>query len=314
MSDDPPPRRHLPSRRHPQHPVDSRRRGRPPRDPPTDRARWLIALGGRPRSDGSPPHGSWSSWPPRAPLTAFAGEASAPATEAVRLAAPPDETCLPQSTGAQVGFDVCSPPGAGTGGSGGGFNLGGLLPILAALVVGAGLALVVVVSRPSAPGRRAARPRRCRRVVDLPEVRPEQRRRQRPLLRLRHVAGLRRARDRRGSCRRPAKRARRRARLRPRRGSVRAIRSRARKYSPTTGRNHGRPSYGARTSGKRSFDERRRLAAAHPLGRLRAQPVRAARPRSRSSPSRTSRRRMRPMCGIRSNVIPILPPHEYSTR
>ena len=78
------------------------------------------------------------------PLTAIAGEASAPLAEAVMLAAPPDETCLPQATGAQAGFDVCSPTGAGTGGGGGGFNLGGLLPILAALVVGAGLALVVV--------------------------------------------------------------------------------------------------------------------------------------------------------------------------
>lgn len=78
-----------------------------------------------------------------APLTAFAGEVTAPAAGGIRLAAPPDETCLPQATGAQRGFDICSPTAAGTGGGGGGFNLGGVLPILAALVVGAGLALVV---------------------------------------------------------------------------------------------------------------------------------------------------------------------------
>ena len=78
-----------------------------------------------------------------APLTAFAGETTAPGAGGVQLAAPPDETCLPGATGAQAGFDVCSPVGAGTGGGGGGFNLGSLLPILVALVVGAGLALVV---------------------------------------------------------------------------------------------------------------------------------------------------------------------------
>ena len=76
------------------------------------------------------------------PFTALAHEAG-PATGAgVQLAAPPDETCLPQATSAAGGFDVCSPPSTGNPG-GGGFNLGGILPILVALVVGAGLALVV---------------------------------------------------------------------------------------------------------------------------------------------------------------------------
>ncbi|HEX3266066.1 MAG TPA: hypothetical protein VHR16_10395 [Candidatus Limnocylindrales bacterium] len=57
------------------------------------------------------------------------------------LAAPPDETCIPGQTFAAGGFDVCSP--SVIGGGGGGIALGGLLPILLALLVGAGLALVV---------------------------------------------------------------------------------------------------------------------------------------------------------------------------
>ena len=57
------------------------------------------------------------------------------------LAAPPDETCVPGQSFAAGGFDVCSPPVIG--GGGGGIALDGLLPILLALLVGAGLALVV---------------------------------------------------------------------------------------------------------------------------------------------------------------------------
>lgn len=76
-----------------------------------------------------------------APFAATASQATSPGTGAVRFAAPPDETCLPQATSVAGGFDICSPPT--TGGVGGGFNLGGLLPIVVALVVGAGLALVV---------------------------------------------------------------------------------------------------------------------------------------------------------------------------
>ncbi len=75
-----------------------------------------------------------------APLTAIAAEAPSPAGGAVRLAAPPRETCLPQATSAAGGFEICSPPS--TDADGGGINLGGILPILLALVVGAGLALV----------------------------------------------------------------------------------------------------------------------------------------------------------------------------
>ena len=57
------------------------------------------------------------------------------------LAAPPDETCTPGQSFAAGGFDVCSPPAIG--GPGGGFAIDGLVPIVLALVVGAGLALVV---------------------------------------------------------------------------------------------------------------------------------------------------------------------------
>lgn len=67
------------------------------------------------------------------------------------LAAPPDETCQPGQTFAAGGFSVCAPPATGTGG---GIAIGGLLPIIVALVVGAGLALVVayVVLRRRAGG------------------------------------------------------------------------------------------------------------------------------------------------------------------
>jgi hypothetical protein len=76
------------------------------------------------------------------PSVALAGGASAPSADAVLLAAPPDETCLPRATLEAEGFDICSPPSTGNGG-GGGFNLGGLLPLVGAVVVVAGLALVV---------------------------------------------------------------------------------------------------------------------------------------------------------------------------
>jgi hypothetical protein len=76
------------------------------------------------------------------PVTALAGHAPLPAGPGFLLPAPPDETCLPQATDAVGGFDVCSPPSTGNGG-GGGFNFGGLLPLVGAAVVGAGLALVI---------------------------------------------------------------------------------------------------------------------------------------------------------------------------
>ena len=76
------------------------------------------------------------------PVTAAAGQGAPRGGADVQLAAPPDETCTPSATDLQGGFDVCSPPAVGTGG-GGGLNLGGLLPILLAVLVGAALALVV---------------------------------------------------------------------------------------------------------------------------------------------------------------------------
>lgn len=76
------------------------------------------------------------------PITALAADGPVPAHGDVLLAAPPDETCLPQATDAPAGFDICSPPSTGNGG-GGGFNFGGLLPLVGAAVVGAGLALVI---------------------------------------------------------------------------------------------------------------------------------------------------------------------------
>ena len=54
------------------------------------------------------------------------------------LAAPPIETCEPGQTVTEGGIRVCSPAIT----DGGGFAIGGLLPIIVALVVGAGLALV----------------------------------------------------------------------------------------------------------------------------------------------------------------------------
>lgn len=76
------------------------------------------------------------------PLSATAGQgASGLDDSAIRLAAPPDETCGPDATGLRGGFNVCAPAAGDPGG--GGINLGGLLPILLALVVGAAGALVI---------------------------------------------------------------------------------------------------------------------------------------------------------------------------
>ena len=94
-----------------------------------------------------------------------------------------------------------------------------------------------------------------------------------------------------------------------------ARRSWRRNHSPATGRNQGRPSYGAGTSGNVSAAERRRLAAGHPLPGPGAEVASSARRRCRSSRPRTSRRPWcGPTCGIRSNVKPTLPPHAYSIR
>ena len=76
------------------------------------------------------------------PLTVAAREPLAPDGAHAHLAAPPDETCAPGATFGAGGFEVCSPPTVQNPG-GGGFNLGGLLPILGGVVIGAGLALVV---------------------------------------------------------------------------------------------------------------------------------------------------------------------------
>ena len=75
------------------------------------------------------------------PLAASAGELSLPGNGRVALAAPPDETCTPGATFGAGGFEVCSPPSVGNPGAG--FNVGGLLPILGGVVLGAALALVV---------------------------------------------------------------------------------------------------------------------------------------------------------------------------
>jgi hypothetical protein len=80
-------------------------------------------------------------------------DAVAPDGGRVSLLAPPAETCKPGETMAAGGFsDICGAPGSG--GGGGGLNLGGLLPIVAILVVGGVIALIaafVVLRRTSAP-------------------------------------------------------------------------------------------------------------------------------------------------------------------
>ena len=72
--------------------------------------------------------------------------------EWVALLAPPPETCEPGETLAAGDFsNICSPS---PGGGGGGLNLGGLLPIVAIVVVGGVIALIaafVVLRRTSAP-------------------------------------------------------------------------------------------------------------------------------------------------------------------
>jgi hypothetical protein len=72
--------------------------------------------------------------------------------DGVALLAPPDETCEPGETRAAGDFsDIC---GQAPGGSGGGLNLGGLLPIVAIVLVGGLvilLAAFVVLRRTSAP-------------------------------------------------------------------------------------------------------------------------------------------------------------------
>ena len=171
-----------------------------------------------------------------APFAVTAREAGQSGEPAILLAAPPDETCLPQATGAQGGFDLCSPPATPAGGSS--FNLGGILPIVGALVLGAGLALVVAYlvlrrepARPSTGRRR--RVGTCRKCGGTTWSAA-----------LAATAAGRGSAERLGLGRSASVGT----------GTVRAIRSRARKNSPTTGRNHGRPSYGAGTSGKRSFE------------------------------------------------------------
>ena len=89
------------------------------------------------------------------PVVALAGgsphEAVDSAGRIVALA-PPAETCRPEETRAAGGFtDIC---GNNPGTSGGGFNLGSLVPILAVVAVGGVLLLIaalVFLRRTSAP-------------------------------------------------------------------------------------------------------------------------------------------------------------------
>ena len=71
----------------------------------------------------------------------------------VALLAPPVETCEPGETRAAGDFsNICDPTPAG--GVGGALNIGGLLPIIAIVVVGGVIALIaafVVLRRTSAP-------------------------------------------------------------------------------------------------------------------------------------------------------------------
>lgn len=72
--------------------------------------------------------------------------------ERVDLLAPPAETCRPEETRGAGGFeDICGAPGSG---GGGGINLGGLLPIVAIVVVAGVVAIIaafLVLRRTSAP-------------------------------------------------------------------------------------------------------------------------------------------------------------------
>jgi hypothetical protein len=93
-----------------------------------------------------------------APGTARGGGAGSDDTgiarngDEVALLAPPPETCEPgESRAAGDISDIC---GEGSGVGGGGVNLGGLVPILAIVVVGGVIALIaafVVLRRTSAP-------------------------------------------------------------------------------------------------------------------------------------------------------------------
>lgn len=84
---------------------------------------------------------------------AGSGSSGAGSGEGIALLAPPVETCEPGETRAAGDFsDICG-QGPGSGG-GGGLSLGGLLPIVAILVVGGAVALIaafVVLRRTSAP-------------------------------------------------------------------------------------------------------------------------------------------------------------------
>ena len=75
------------------------------------------------------------------PAAAAASEPTLPGATGILLAAPPDETCTPGATFGAGGFEVCSPPTVGNPGPG--FNVGGLLPILLGVVLGAGLAIAI---------------------------------------------------------------------------------------------------------------------------------------------------------------------------
>jgi hypothetical protein len=101
------------------------RRGRGPRRASLGRlaAAWLVVLAAA-----------------AAPFAATASDGTTAAGD-VALLAPPDETCRATETQAAGGFDICSPPTPGNGG-GAGLDIGGLLPILGGVVLGAGLALV----------------------------------------------------------------------------------------------------------------------------------------------------------------------------
>ena len=106
-----------------------------------------------------------SSWLPIAALLAFAvaapvavlagsGSAGAHARggAGVEALAPPAETCRPEETRAAGAFsNIC---GSNSGGGGGGFNIGSLLPILGLVAVGGAVLLIaafVVLRRTSAP-------------------------------------------------------------------------------------------------------------------------------------------------------------------
>ena len=91
-----------------------------------------------------------------APVAVLAGSGSAGAEArggtGIEALAPPAETCRPEETRAAGAFsDIC---GSNSGGGGGGFNVGSLLPILGLVAVGGAVLLIaafVVLRRTSAP-------------------------------------------------------------------------------------------------------------------------------------------------------------------